>query len=140
HLTDTTFSAAFAVTNSGDVPMPYALGFHPGFCWPFAGGRSEEYAVVFAEEERAEVPIITADGLFSHGQRAVPLDGKRLPLSWKLMSNEALCFLDARSKDVRFRAPDGTSIGISVEDFPHFALWSRPPGPFLCIESWTGFG
>ena len=41
---------------------------------------------------------------------------------------------------VRFVAPDGTSIRVTAEDFPHLALWSRPPGPFLCIESWTGFG
>jgi galactose mutarotase-like enzyme len=139
-LTDATLSAVFDVSNPGDEPLPYALGFHPGFRWPFAGGRPEEYAVVFADEEQAEVPVITADGLFSSRQRPVPFDGKRLPLSHELMSNEALCFLDARSTEARFVAPDGTSIGVAVEDFPHLALWSRPPAPFLCIESWTGFG
>ena len=139
-LSGTTFSAVFEVSNPGDVPLPYALGFHPGFCWPFAGGRPDEYALVFAEEERTEVPVITAEGLFSAERRPVPLDGKRLPLSRELMSNEALCFLHARSREVRFVAPDGTSIQVSSEDFPHIALWSRPPGAFLCVESWTGFG
>ena len=139
-LSDTTLSVAFVLSNPGEAPLPYALGFHPGFRWPFAGGDPEAYAVVFGEEERAEVPVITADGLFSGAQRTVPLVEKRLLLSHDLMSDEALCFLHARSKDVRFVAPDGTSIGVTAEDFPHFALWSRPPGPFLCIESWTGFG
>jgi len=139
-LSDTTLSAEFMVSNPGDTPLPYALGFHPGFRWPFAGGHPEEYAIEFAEQERAEIPVITADGLFSSKQRTVPLDGRRLPLSHELLSSEALCFLDARSREVRFLAPDGTAIRVHAEGFPHFALWSRPPGPFLCIESWTGFG
>ncbi|HWV80849.1 MAG TPA: aldose 1-epimerase family protein, partial [Hyphomicrobiaceae bacterium] len=61
-LSDTTFSAAFEVGNPGDKPLPYALGFHPGFRWPFAGGQPDAYAIEFAAEEQAEVPVITADG------------------------------------------------------------------------------
>ena len=139
-LTDTTFSATFAVTNPGDQPLPYALGFHPGFRWPFAEGMPEQYVVAFAEQEHAEVPIITTDGLFSSQRRLVPLEDRSLPLSHALMANEALCFLNARSKSVRFVAPDGSAIGVATENFPHIALWSRPPAPFLCVESWTGHG
>lgn len=139
-LTDTTLSAAFTVTNPGDEPLRYALGFHPGFRWPFAGGKPEQYSVAFAEAEAAEVPVITAEGLFSTGRRSIPLHGRSLPLSHELLANEALCFLHARSKSVRFVAPDDWAIDVSTEDFPHFALWSRPPAPFLCIESWTGYG
>jgi len=137
-LTDTTFSAEFTVDNPGDEPLPYALGFHPGFRWPFAGGRAEQYAVVFEQEEAAEVPVITVDGLISSSRRAVPPTGTSLPLSHDLMAKEALCFLDSRSRSVRFVAPDGSAIGVTSEDFPHIALWSRSPAPFLCIESWTG--
>lgn len=137
-LTDTTFSAEFTVDNPGDGTLPYALGFHPGFRWPFAGGKPEQYAIAFEQDETAEVPVITADGLISRKRRPVPLTGKSLPLSHDLMANEALCFLHARSRAVRFVAPDGSAIGVATEDFPHIALWSRPPAPFLCIESWTG--
>lgn len=139
-LADTTLAATFTVTNTGAEPLPYALGFHPGFLWPFADGTPEQYAVVFGENEVAQVPVITADGLFSSARRSVPLDGKSLPLSRALMAHEALCFLDARSKIVRFTAPDGSAIGVATDNFPHIALWSRPPAPFLCIESWTGYG
>jgi galactose mutarotase-like enzyme len=139
-LTDTTLSAGFTVTNPSAEPLPYALGFHPGFLWPFAGGAPEQYALVFGEDEAAEVPVITADGLFSSQRRSVPLDGKSLPLSRDLMADEALCFLDARSKSVRFVAPDGSAIDVATDNFPHIALWSRPPASFLCIESWTGYG
>jgi galactose mutarotase-like enzyme len=137
-LTDTTFSAEFIVDNPGNGPLPYALGFHPGFRWPFAGGNPEQYAVVFEQDETADVPVITADGLISCARRPVPLAVRSLPLSHDLLADEALCFLHARSRAVRFVAPDGSAIGVAAEDFPHIALWSRPPAPFLCVESWTG--
>jgi galactose mutarotase-like enzyme len=139
-LTDTTFSAAFTVANPGGEALPYALGFHPGFRWPFADGRPEQYALVFQDAEVADVPVITADGLFSTKRRLIPFDGRSLPLSRDLMAHEAICFLDARSTSVRFVAPDGSAIAVATDDFPHLALWSRPPAPFLCIEAWTGHG
>src|SRR5439155_23245679 len=132
---------AFAVTNTGETPLPYALGWHPGFAWPFSvGGRRDDYAIAFEEPERPEVPVITADGLFSRSLRQVPLVGRDLLLSESLMAKEALCFLEARSRSLRFVAPDGAAIRVELQDFPHIALWSRPPSPFLCIEAWTGHG
>lgn len=130
----------FAVTNTGDVPLPYALGWHPGFAWPFSTGARDQYAVVFDQPERPEVPVITAGGLFSTARRPVPFDGRKLALSDALLANEALCFLEVQSQSLRFTAPDGATIRMAVENFPHVALWSRPPAPFLCIEAWTGHG
>ena len=137
---DGALSARFEVANTCDLAMPYALGFHPGFRWPFAHGAREGYAVEFEAEERPRVPVITPQGLFSSESRSVPLSGRRMALDDNLMGREALCFLDARSKSLRFVAPDGSAIRIEVEDFPHFALWSRPPAPYFCIETWTGYG
>ena len=131
---------AFTVTNTGDAPLPYALGWHPGFAWPFSAGRRCDYAIAFERPERPEVPVITADGLFSLGRRQIPLGGCDLPLSESLMANEALCFLEAHSRSLRFVAPDGAAIRMELQDFPHIALWSRPEAPFLCIEAWTGHG
>jgi galactose mutarotase-like enzyme len=130
----------FTVTNTGKEPLPYALGWHPGFAWPFSGGRRDEYAVSFDQPEHSEVPVITADGLFSSRLRPIPIVGGRLPVNDALLANEALCFLEARSRSLRFVAPDGAAIRMELEDFPHIALWSRPPAPFLCIEAWTGHG
>jgi galactose mutarotase-like enzyme len=125
--------------NDGDAPMPYACGFHPGLSWPFAGGVQHEHQIRFEDDELPQVPVITADGLFSHAMRAVPLDARRLPLSPGLFEREALCFLDARSRGVRFEGPGGV-IAAQAEGFRHWALWSRPGAPFLCVEAWTGHG
>ena len=129
------------VRNLGPAPMPYACGLHSGFRWPFAGGAPEDYAITFGEREVAGVPVISAEGLFTRQTRKVPLDGRRLALSPALMAREALCFLDARSRSLRFGHPaSGAAIDVTLEDFPHVALWSRAPGRFLCIEPWTGHG
>jgi galactose mutarotase-like enzyme len=133
-------AATFNVKNTGDAPLPYALGWHPGFAWPFSTGRRDQYAIAFARPERPEVPVITSDGLFSGRRRPIPLIGQRLPLSEELMAGEALCFLEAHSQGLRFIAPDGAAIRLELQDFPHIALWSRPRGSFLCIEAWTGHG
>jgi hypothetical protein len=39
---------------------------------------------------------------------------------------------------MRFVGPSGRAIVMSVENFPHFALWTRPTAPFLSLECWTG--
>jgi galactose mutarotase-like enzyme len=61
-----------------------------------------------------------------------------LRLTPELFANDALCFLDAASTDIAFENGSGEAIAISVEDFPHVALWTKPGAPFLCIECWTG--
>ena len=128
------------VRNDGDRVMPYAVGLHPGFRWPFAGGDLADYSVHFAEPEAARVPVISPEGLFTRRTRPVPLRDRRLPLSEALMREEALCFLHARSSRLRFAHRSGAAIDVALEDFPHLALWSRPAGRFLCVEAWTGHG
>ena len=63
-----------------------------------------------------------------------------LTLSDELFQKEALCFLRARSRSLRYVAPDGASLAVTFDNFPHIALWSLPPSPFVCIEAWTGHG
>ncbi len=139
-LAGSTLATRIAVRNDGDRPMPYAVGLHPGFRWPFAGGDLDDYAVHFAEPETPAVPVISPDGLFTRRTRPIPLDGLHLPLSEALMREEALCFLDARSSRVRFAHRAGAALDVVLEDFSHIALWSRPAGRFLCVEAWTGHG
>lgn len=127
------------VENAGAGELPYACGLHPGFAWPFAGGAQDDYAILFSDDERPEAPEIAAGGLFSARVRPVPVKGGRLALSPGLFEREALCFLHARSRRVRFEGPGG-AIEAEARGFRHWALWSRPGAPFLCVEAWTGHG
>jgi galactose mutarotase-like enzyme len=130
-------SLRFTVTNAGDRPMPYGLGFHPGFPWPFDGGSGERYRLLFERPQDAAVPDVTAEGLLRPGFRRAPFDGRALPLAPALFENGALVLRDAGSGGLRFEAPSGSAIVLECEDFPHLALWTKPGAPFLCIEPWT---
>ena len=140
-LTADALEIALEVKNGGDTAMPYACGLHPGFNWPFAGASRAGACVRFAAAERGEVPVIAPGGLVSPETRPIPLqDGTALALDEALFAREALCFLDAASRSLRFEQADGSALEMSLDDFPHIALWSRPGAPFLSLEAWTGFG
>lgn len=130
----------FEVANTGDATMPFAIGLHPGFPWPFAAPGADGHAILFEREEAGSVPVIDGNGLFTQASRPIAFDGRRLPLSHDLMAREALCFLDANSRSLRFVSPAGEAIAVEMDNFAHVALWSRPPAPFLCVECWTGHG
>lgn len=133
-------TAEFEVLNAGDHELPYAIGIHPGFRWASSSAERDGSFVEFDCTENPEIPIITDTGLFSKTTRTVPLDGRRLALTDRLLRDEALCFLNVRSRSLRFVANDGMIVGIEVENFPHFAVWTIPGAPFLSIETWTGHG
>ena len=130
---------SLTTSNRDARPLPYAVGLHPGFRWPL-GGSARPHAIHFEAAESGEVPIIAPGGLLSARRRAIPLEEKRLPLSAALLEQEALCFLGAASRRLLYDNGDGLALAVELEDFPHIALWSRPPAPFLCIEAWTGHG
>ncbi|MDP4024362.1 aldose 1-epimerase family protein [Methylobacterium sp. NEAU 140] len=128
------------VTSTGDAPLPYALGFHPAFPWPFAGGARAKgggYAVDFEHAERPFAPQVGAGGLLLRDEQPLPLEGAHLPLDPALFT-EALVFRNARSRWMRFTGPGGRAIRMEAEDFPHLAVWTKPTAPFLSLECWTG--
>jgi galactose mutarotase-like enzyme len=139
-LSEASLEAALTVRNAGGEPMPYALGLHPGFVWPLAAGRAEEHSVSFSSDVSPFVPVIVPGGLFSERRRQVPLEGRVLRLSPDLFANEAHCFLDLDSPLVLYQNGKGQGIEVAADNFPHVALWTRPGAPYLCIESWTGYG
>lgn len=137
-LGPSTFSLGFEVANADRRDMPYALGWHPAFPWPLAGDPKGGHAVTFEAEEDPAIPDVAAGGLLRPGARRVSFEGRTLPLDPKLFATDALVLLDAKSRSLRFTAPSGAALGFAVEDFPHYALWTRPTAPFLSIEAWTG--
>ena len=85
------------------------------------------------------MPAIAPGGLISAETRAIPLDGKALPLDDELFASDALCFLEPASRSLRFEQADGSAIEMDFSGFGMAALWTRPGAPFLCLEAWTGY-
>lgn len=128
-----------SITNRDEQPLPYACGLHPAFCWPLAGSSST-HRIIFAKNERPDIPLICEDGLFSHLSREIPLHDRQLLLTPALFAQEALCFLDINSSQLRYDNGAGACLSIELERFPHLALWSKAGGAYVCLETWTGYG
>ncbi len=131
---DGSLSTTVTVTNTGDRPMPYACGLHPGFRWPFAGAKRRitgwflPSPKISRAEDRARRPDRPRDtAAASAGESVAARRGSFL--------NDALCFLDAKSRRVRFEAPDGAALVVESEDFPHFGIWCRPGNGYLSQSS-----
>ena len=137
-LGEDSLSLAFEVTNTDARDIPFGLGFHPAFPWPFDGGSPDDYTITFEAQERSEIPTVTETGLLRLDDRRMPLRGRTLSLDPELFAGDALIVLNARSRSLRFKAPSGAALAMAVEDFPHVALWTKPGAPFLSLEAWTG--
>lgn len=130
----------FAVHNPGQGPLPYALGFHPGFRWPFDGGAREAYRVVFDGAETARASVIMPGGLFTGDDVPAHIREAEMDILAALARADSTVLLNASTRGVAFIAPTGRAIRVGLENFPHWVFWSLPPAPFLCIEGWTGQG
>ena len=137
-LTGSELHLDFEVTNTGTDIMPYALGYHPAFPWPFDAERQEEYRVEFDAEESPLVPLIAPDGLLMRETRSIAMNGRALPVSPDMFASGALVFLNARSRALRLASPSGSAVELSASGFRHLALWTKPTAPFLSLEAWTG--
>jgi galactose mutarotase-like enzyme len=138
-LGESALEIAIEVENTGASPMPYACGLHPGFRWPFAEGPREGCEIQFEKPERPEVPVLAPGGLIAPRTRPLSMDGAVLKLTDELFALDALCFIDAASRSLRFVEPSGAAIELTLGGFAHAALWTRPGAPFLCLEAWTGY-
>jgi galactose mutarotase-like enzyme len=129
------------VTNTDVQPIPVAFGFHPAFCWPLPdAGAKTGHAIDFAENEPEPIVRIDAQGLVAR-ELPTAVTGNRLVLADDLFDEDALLFLNLRSRSLRFGPASGgsPSLKIDFEAMPHLGVWTKPGGaPFLCIEPWQG--
>ncbi len=139
-LSDSGVAFDFAVHNPGDEVLPFALGYHPGFRWPFDGGDKADYRIVFDAAERPAVPLIAPGGLFTDRTVDVPMTGRKLSPAEGLGVQDSLFIRDSASAGLDFVAPSGARIRVETEGFPHWVLWSKPGGDYYCIERWSGEG
>ncbi len=128
------------VANSGEEPLPYALGFHPAFPGPSpvaSGRRTVATRSEFEAAERPFAPQVGEGGLLLRDEQPIPLEGATLPLDPAIFT-EAFVLRNARSRAMRFTGPGGTAIRMEMEDFPHLAIWTKPTAPFLSLNAGPG--
>jgi len=129
-----------SVANEDDRPMPFQVGWHPGFRLPLRPGAGQ----------KADCRVILPEGFWRLGNDdRCFLDGTRwrLPGGRLVLSEqewERTCMLDGSEvpperRAVEIRDPDGAmGIRVALPDMPHLGLWSDAGAPFACIEPWQG--
>ncbi len=141
-LNATSLRMDIALRNPGDTPLPASLGLHPAFRWPLVPNLPQAaHRLMFEIDEPGPLQRLTSEGLLDPTPLATPIQGRVLPLSQDLFAEDALIFLEPRSRSLRFLAEGGPTLTLRWEGFPHLGLWAKPdPGPaFLCIEPWDGY-
>ncbi|MBB3772079.1 galactose mutarotase-like enzyme [Angulomicrobium tetraedrale] len=138
-LIDATLTIEAVVSNPGAEPLPASFGFHPAFRWPlpYEGARAD-HRLVF---EKAEVePVHRPEGgLLSAGTEPNPAVDALMTPTDEMFARDALIFLNARSRHVRFGVPRQPGLEVAFPGMPQLGLWSKPGAPFLCIEPWSGY-
>ena len=140
-LSDQGLLCTITVENPSREPLPADVGFHPGFNWPLTpGGAKEDYAVIFAEDEPAQIRRGVDDPILLLPQGyPTPVEGNVLRLRDELFEENAIVFDHPNSRSVRYGAPGEQSLRVDFPDSPSLAIWSRPGAPYVCIEPWQGY-
>ena len=141
-LTDEGISTRFTVKNTGERPMPYSVGGHPGFNLPVdEEAEFEDYTLQFQQPESQACPEIDLGIGLIHGERkGFRLEGKEIPLQHSLFYQDALVFEHLNSQTVRIvNKKSGRGIEMDFAGFPMLGVWSAVnDGPYVCLEPWTG--
>lgn len=138
-LKDNKVISYYKLINRSDEKQYFSLGAHPAFNWPLESGKKSDYYLEFEVDEELESYRLE-DGYISNQKLKIDLEDKKLPLSTKLFSNDALIFEDLKVKTITYKNRlDKRSVTLSFDDFKYLGIWSKPSGsPFICIEPWCG--
>lgn len=114
---DATLTQTFAVTNTGDVDLPFSVGGHPAFNVPAPGAEDEafeDYELAFTEAWTNEAPVITPDGLMTfEGSYKAPDNSDVLPITHRSFDNDAIMFTDTPGSTLTLR---GRQVGPRRQD------------------------
>ncbi len=143
-VADGRLTQTFAVTNTGDVDLPFTLGGHPAFNVPVPGeeGASfSDYELVFPEPWTAEVPSIDPQGLQDFSKMHELFRGAdRMRLSHELIDELlTVVFVDVPGRSVKLVGPVGHGVELDFEGFGFLGVWTATSdSPFVAIEPWVG--
>lgn len=125
------------VQNTGEVLLPFGVGFHPAFLWPLPGADGKPHEVIL--DNGGEPGVIQLEGgLIGSTLPTSPFEAGRLTLKPDLFANDALIFPEDAGTGLTFQAQGGPALHFTFENLPNIALWQKPGAPFLCIEPWHG--
>lgn len=132
---DLTVSAT--VSNRGDRPMPFGLGFHPAFVWPLPGAAGQPHTIRL---DNGGEPVLRRlrDGLLAPGDLPSPFATGTLVLDPAQFEADAMIFPEGAGDGLTYAAEGGPALKFHFDNLPNLALWTKPGAPYICIEPWHG--
>ncbi|MCA0996705.1 aldose 1-epimerase family protein [Alloyangia pacifica] len=125
------------VINTGDVAMPFCLGFHPAFAWPLPGTGDAPHEVMLANAGEPKLARIKG-GRLPDSRHPSPFAAGRLLLEPEQFESDAMIFPEGAGDALTYGVFDGPRLQFTFENLPVVALWQKPGAPFLCVEPWHG--
>jgi galactose mutarotase-like enzyme len=128
------------VTNTGNEPLYFSLGGHPGFKCPIHDDEKyEDYFLEFEKPEDSVTWLLHENGTVLDATAPVFEKPTILPLTHELFAKDALIFKDLKSKKITLRSSKSKqALSVSYDDFPYMGIWAKTNGDFVCIEPWLG--
>ena len=126
-----------SVENTGSVPLPFGLGFHPAFAWPLPWAKDKIHMVTL---DNGAEPLLAhlENGLLDAARLPSPFRKGELRLSHSLFAQDALIFPEGAGDGLRYGPKDGPSLRFHFKGLPNLALWTKAQAPFVGIEPWHG--
>ena len=133
------FSTTFFTENPGGTSMPFCIGAHTAIRCPLMEGeRFEDYQLVFDQPEDADTLLLTPEGLLRSDEMEPMLSGGKIDLDYSVFRRlDTIVFRGLQSKRVELRHGEN-GVALDFSQFPMVAFWTKPDGPFLCMEPWHG--
>lgn len=128
------------IENHDRRPMPYQVGWHPGFNTPLVKGEKADCHLVLTEGTALRMGN-DADCHLTGENREVKLSGD---FNFNEQELDGTYMFDLsgtapQKRIVELTDPD-RSVGVRLRfgDYPHLGLWSDAGAPFICLEPWQG--
>ncbi|MDP3258261.1 MAG: aldose 1-epimerase family protein [Bosea sp. (in: a-proteobacteria)] len=126
------------VANPGEVPMPFCFGYHPAFPWPLPDSAGRPHRIHLANGASPRHQRLDADGLRAPDLHASAFVDGVLTLDHGLFEADALIIPGGAGSQAWYGADGRPGIALAFADLPQLGIWTKPSGPFICIEPWHG--
>ena len=135
-----TVAITYAVHNSSNCTMPFAIGGHPGFRVPLLTNEDfSDYYLEFENDCKPERIGFTLDDCVSGEIWPFPLEERKIPLQHKLFDDDAVILKNIPGEVKLCSAKSGRGVRVAFPKMPYIGFWHCPKteAPFVCIEPWS---
>lgn len=141
-LQKSTLKCTLTVQNTGNEPLPFAVGAHPGFCAPINGnGAFEDCYLEFSKAHTPSKILFTENLLISGERAAYPLRDQRfIDITRDFFAKDATFLANTCGKVTLRSHKDAHAVTVSYPDFPYVGIWTKATAgaDYVCIEPWCG--